>query len=163
MALVRLIAMSTVEFVILLLLWMLFVSQLSWQEFWIGFIAAALATLADTMVEAENFAPFQPRMRWVLLIFWEPWYVLKGSIVALRELARTLTGGQPVGRFQAFSYPSGGQDAVAGARRALFAAYVTISPDTIVVGIDRDHNTALLHQIGPTEVSELARELGARP
>jgi len=150
-------------FAFLLLLWMMFVGKWNWQEFGIGIAAALLGTLGDAIVKAEGFAPFRPRFQWVLLIFWEPWYVAKGSWIALRELARVLVGKQPEGRFESVPFAYGGDDATASARRALFAAFVTISPDAVVVGLDGDSQSALIHQLGPREISELARRLGAQP
>lgn len=150
-----------VTFSFLLLLWMIFVSKWSWQEFGIGIVAAFLGTLGDAIVKAEGFPPFRPRLRWLLLIFWEPWYVAKGSWIALRELARVLLGKQPEGRFDNVPFNYEGDDPVAIAKRALFAAFVTISPDAIVVGLDGERQSALIHELGPKEISELARRLGA--
>lgn len=160
---VRDIALSGVEFLFLLLLWMIFVSKASWQELAIGVVAAAAGAIGDAMVKREGLAPFRPQAGWVLLITWEPWYVLKGTVLVFRELARTLTGGQPKGRFQAAPYRYGGQNEAASARRAIMAAYTTISPDTIVVGLDGNKQIALLHQLGSHEVPELARRLGVKP
>lgn len=155
--------LSTLEFLILLLLWMMFVSKISWQEFGIGVLAAIAGAIGDAVVKAEGLALFKPKPRWVLLIFSEPWYVLKGTVLVFRELARVCTGRQPWGGFQSVPFRYGGSNEVASGRRALFAAYTTISPDTIVVGLDRDQHIALLHQLGSREVPELADRLGANP
>lgn len=155
-------ALSGVEFVFLLLLWMIFVGKLDVQEFSIGVAAALMGAVGDAIVKKESLAPFRPRLRWVALIAWEPWYVLKGTFVALRELARTLGGRQPRERFETLPYHCGGHNEVAAAKRALFAAYVTISPDSIVVGLDADRRIALIHQLGSPEVPEVARELGVQ-
>lgn len=161
--LVRGVLASASTFLFLLLLWMMFVSKWSWQEFGIGIIAALLGTLGDAIVKAEGFPPFQPRLEWLLLLFWEPWYVAEGSWIALRELARVLVGKQAEGRFDEVPFNYGGNDPVTIAKRALFAAFVTISPDAIVIGLDRESQTALIHELGPREISELAQRLGAEP
>jgi multisubunit Na+/H+ antiporter MnhE subunit len=153
--------LAFLEFLFLLLLWMIFVSELRWHELEIGIAAALLATIGNWVVTEEGLAAFRPRARWVLLGLWEPWYVVKGMVVVFRELWRTFTGVQPEGRFKAVAYQYGGADPMSTAKRALFAVYVTVSPDTIVVGLDRDQQIALLHQVGPEEISELARRLGA--
>lgn len=160
--LLRDLALSAVEFLFLVLLWAIFVSKVSSHEYAIGIAAALIATTADWVVKAENFAPFRPRTRWLVLLSWEPWYILKGAVIAFRQLARQLTGQQPDSQFRAVPYRFGGKTDVAAARRALFEAYLTISPDTIVVGIDRDRQIALLHQFGTQDVPELGYRLGAR-
>lgn len=160
--LVRDIAWSGVEFLFLLLIWAIFVGNPTWQEFAIGVLAALAGAVGDAIVKREGLAAFRPRAGWVLLIFWEPAYVLKGTVLVFRELARTLGGRQPRGQFQAVPFRFGGQGEAAAGRRALFAAYTTISPDTIVVGMDAKNQIALLHQVGSGEVSELARRLGVK-
>ncbi len=159
---VRDIALAGVEFLFLLLLWMIFVSKGSWQEFAIGVLAAAAGATGDAIVKREGLAPFRPQAGWVLLIVWEPWYVLKGTLLVFRELARTLAGGQPKGQFQAVPFRYGGQSETAAGRRAIMAAYTTISPDTIVVGLDKKSQIALLHQLGSCDIPELARRLGVQ-
>ena len=127
-----------------------------------GVAVAAAGAVGDVIVKKEGFAAFRPRLHWVALIVWEPWYVIKGTVLALRELARTLAGRQPHFQFRIIPYRYGGQNETAAGKRALFSAYVTISPDTIVVGLDQKRELALLHLLGSEELPEIARELGAR-
>jgi multisubunit Na+/H+ antiporter MnhE subunit len=160
--LLRDVALSAVEFLFLLLLWEVCVDKISWHEFAVGVVAALIGTAGDWLVKAEGFAPFRPHARWLALIFWEPWYVFKGSIAVSRELVRKLAGRPTDSRFRAVPYQFGGNTDVAAAKRALFAAYMTISPDTIVVGLDRGQQLALLHQLGTHDVPELGQRLGAK-
>jgi len=159
---VREAAFSAVEFCFLLLLWMMFVSKLSWQETAIGAAAALAGAVGDAIVKSQGLAIFRPRLRWLLLIFWEPWYAIKGTAVVFRELARNLIGKRPRAQFQAVPYQFGGDDEVSAGRRTLFAAYVTISPDTIVVGLDRKQQIALVHQLGSHDLPAIAQQLGAK-
>lgn len=128
-----------------------------------GVIAAAIGSFMDTIVKAQGLATFRPRTRWVLLIFLEPWYVLKGTAAVFREFGRSLFAAKVTGNFQAIPYWYGSDRDTASARRALFTAYVTISPDTIVVGLDGDGSIALLHRLGTQDIPELGRKLGAQP
>jgi multisubunit Na+/H+ antiporter MnhE subunit len=155
------ILLSVVEFGFLLLLWTIFVGKFTGQEFAIGVAAAAIAAIADAVVKTEGLAPFRPHARWVWLILWEPWYVLKGTAAVFRELARKLLGKRVAARFWAAPYRYGGNDDTAAARRALFIAYMTISPDTIVVGLDKEQQVALIHQLGTQDMPEIGRRLGA--
>jgi len=127
-----------------------------------GVAVAAAGAVGDVIVKKEGFAAFRPQFRCVALIVWEPWYVIKGTVLALRELARSLVGRQPHFQFRTVPYRYGSQNETAAGRRALFSAYVTISPDTIVVGLDPKREIALLHILGSEELPKIARELGAR-
>ncbi len=139
---------------------MIFTSNLSWQEFAIGVVAAAVGAVGDAIVKSEGLAKFRPRARWILLIFWEPWYVLKGTWLVFSELVRPLGGKRLRGKSHAVPFQYGGQDDASAARRAILAAYVTVSPDSIVVGLDPEKHLVLLHQLGTDEIPELARRLG---
>jgi len=48
-------------------------------------------------------------------------------------------------------------------RRVLVTVYSSISPNSIVIGIDREQNLLLYHQLARTPVSKLMRKLGAHP
>lgn len=157
------IAFSSIEFVFLLGLWMLFVSQLQPAEFVAGVAAALLGAIGDGVVKSKRLAKFGPRPAWLWLLSWEPWYVLTGTIVILRALARRLSGKRTEAEFRALRFRAGGDDAESAAQRALAITAISISPDTIVVGVDRKREFMLLHLIAPRPATKLARKLGAEP
>lgn len=157
------IAYSSIEFVFLLGLWMLFVSQLQGAELVAGAAAALLGAVADGVVKSKRLAKFRPRPSWVWLFSWEPWYVLTGSASILRALARRLMGKKSEAQFRVVPFRAGGKDSKSAARRALAITATSISPDTIVVGIDRERGFTLLHLIAPKPVPKIARKLGAEP
>ena len=49
------------------------------------------------------------------------------------------------------------------ARRVLATAYTTVSPNSIVIGIDYEQSRLLLHQVKRDEVSKMTKELGGQP
>jgi multisubunit Na+/H+ antiporter MnhE subunit len=153
---------SGIEFLFLLGLWMLFVSSTQLAEFAAGIGAAALGAVGDGLVKSKGFAKFRPRVKWLWLFAWEPWYVLRGSAAILWALARRLVGKRSQALFRVVPFRSGRDDSESAARRALAVAEVSISPDTIVVGIDLDREFMLLHLIAPAPTPKLARRLGAK-
>lgn len=159
----KVIAFSSIEFVFLLGLWMLFVSQLQRAEFVAGVAAALLGAIADGVVKSKRLAKFGPRPAWLWLFSWEPWYVLTGSAAILRALALRLMGKKSESLFRVVPFRAGGEDPESAARRALAITAISISPDTIVVGVDRKRKYMLLHLIAPKPVSRIARQLGAEP
>jgi multisubunit Na+/H+ antiporter MnhE subunit len=158
----REVSLSLVEFVWLLLLWMMFVSKANLHELWVGIGAAALGSVADAVVKAKNFAPFRPRARWVVLGLHTGSQIVIGTYQVAVAFVRSVAGRKPRASFRALSYEYGGNDEVSAAKRALFTAYVTLSPDSIVVGIDREQQIALIHYITREKPSTVARRLGAQ-
>lgn len=156
------ITFSSIEFVFLFGLWMLFVSQMKRAEFAAGVCAAALGAMADGIVKARRLAKFRPRPRWLALFLWEPWYVLSGSAAILRALARRVMGKKSEAQFRVVPFRAGGTDSKSEARRAIAITAASVSPDTIVVGIDGERGFLLLHQIAPGATPKITRRLGAK-
>ena len=153
---------SAVEFVLLLGLWMLFVSLLQMNEFVAGLAAALLGAIGDAVVKATDFARFRPRLRHVLLILVEPWYVARDTVIVFWELLRRIGGRPRRSRLKVIPFDGGRDDVDSNARRALATAYTTISPNSIVLGIDREQNLLLLHELAPSSTPWLLQQLGAR-
>ena len=159
---VRAILISSAEFFFLLGLWMIFVSMPKLDELLVGIGASLISAFADGVVKAKKFATFYPHLRLLALVFWEPWYALKGTGAVLRAFARRLQGKGSKSQFRAVPFSSGGQDPQSAARRALATILTTISPDTVVIGIDREKHLLLLHEISPAETPLITCRLGAK-
>jgi multisubunit Na+/H+ antiporter MnhE subunit len=149
------------EFLLLLVVWMLFVSQLQRAEFVAGVGAALLGAVGDGVVKAKRLAKFRPRARWLALFALEPWYVLSGSAAILWALARRVAGKKSEAQFRVVPFRGGGDDAESAARRALAITLTTVPPNFIVVGIDRQRNFMLVHQVSPTSTPLVTRQTGA--
>lgn len=154
---------SSVEFLFLLGLWMLFVSQTQRAELVAGIFAAAFGAVADGLVKSKRLARFRPRLKWLALFALEPWYVLTGSAAIMWALGRRLMGKKSEAQFRVVPFPAGGNDPESAARRALAITLTTVSPETIVVGIDRERGLMLLHLIAPASIPKIARRLGVQP
>lgn len=156
--------LSGVEWGFLVVLWMLFVSQWKKDEFLIGIAVAFVGAVADAIVKAEGLAKFSPKAEWVLLILWTPYYVAQGVWATLKAFCAEFFGRSPQSRFIAKPYkPAKSQDATSSAKRALATAYLTIPPNSIVVGIDGEHEQVLMHEIVPEPTSRMAQKLGVQP
>lgn len=149
------------EFAVLLGLWMLFVSLLQMNEFAAGIAAALIGLLGDAVVKATDFARFRPRVRHLLLILTEPWYVITGTASIFWALAKRIAGQKSDGELKVVPFDAGGDDVDSAARRALAVAYTTIPPNFIVVGIDRERNYMMVHQVSPTGTPWITKQLGA--
>ena len=157
----RAIVFSTIEFLFLLGLWMLFVSQMQRAELIAGICAAGLGALGDGIVKSKRLAKFRPKPQWLWLFSWEPWYVLDGSAAILWALVKRLLGKKSEAQFRVVPFRAGGDDSESAARRALAITMTTIPPNFIVVGIDTDKNFMLVHQVSPTGTPLITKKLGA--
>ena len=156
--------LSGVEWAFLVLLWMLFVSQWKKDELLIGIGAALIGAVADAIVKAEGFAKFSPKPEWLLLLLWMPYYVAKGSWACFKAFFGEILGRSPASTFAAKGYsPAKRQDATSAAKRALATTFLTIPPNSIVVGIDSEQEQVLTHEIEPEPVSLMAQKLGVQP
>jgi multisubunit Na+/H+ antiporter MnhE subunit len=153
---------SSLECGLLLVLWFLFVGKLTVYEFLAGACGAALGAVADGVVKSKESSYFRPPVKAFLLILWEPWYVVRGTVVLFQELARRLAGKPPRAGWLAVPFEPGGDDMRSSGRRALAAAYLTMSPDAVVIGIGRDQRMLLLHQMPLGSVPEIAWRLGEK-
>lgn len=144
-------------------LWMLFVWTSNPHEMVVG-AGCVLATVVFTL-----FAMLTARMKFELHLRdlaqgWRvPGYVLKGNWVIVRVLARDLLGIAPAGNlFRTCGFDTGKHDPVRVARTILAVVYSTASPNSIVIGIDQTQSRMLFHQLEPTEITQMARNLGAK-
>jgi multisubunit Na+/H+ antiporter MnhE subunit len=152
------------EWVVLSAFWFLFVGKLAFIEALVGISMAALVAAATEMVRGQNFARFHPRKRWLLGTWRVPIDVLRDCAIVTVVLWRRLLQSRDVqGSFRCLSLPAEGSNSRDSARRALAIAFVSLPPNTYVVGIDQEKNSMLLHELEPQrQVPELAKLLGAR-
>jgi len=79
-----------------------------------------------------------------------PWRILVDCFALFAALWGHLAKREPVrGAFRAFRFTSTGDDARAAAKRALITAAITSTPNTYVVGLDRQRQLILVHQLVP--------------
>ncbi len=153
---------SAIEFLLLYGVWLLFVSQLKIGELLAGIPAALLGAVGDAVLKAEGYAKFKPRLSWIPLIFAEVWYTIDGTWAILLALGKRIAGKESEAEFKVITMPAAGKGAEAWARRTLMIAYMTIPPNFIIVGIDAKTDKVLVHQVSPTGVPWIAKQLGAR-
>ncbi len=153
---------GAMAFAVLLGLWMLFVSLLQMNELVAGFAAAAIGSAANAVVKKTDFVHFHPQLKHLLLIFTEPWYVLTGTAAVFWALARRIAGKKSEAELKVVPFDAGGEDRASATRRALAVAYTTISPNSIVVGIDHKGRYMMVHQISPSGTPWITQQLGAQ-
>jgi multisubunit Na+/H+ antiporter MnhE subunit len=151
------------QWIVLFVLWLWFVDSTAPHELLAGAIAAALGAVGSELARTEARPRFGPHVRWLLQAWRVPGYVLLGCWVLLMKLGRrTFAGDRTAGLFELVPFDAGGDDPPAVARRALAIIFTTLPPNFLIVGIDRQRNLMLFHQVKKDPVPEVTRLLGAK-
>jgi multisubunit Na+/H+ antiporter MnhE subunit len=130
----------------LVVLWLAFVDTLATGEVVLGLVAAAVAATAAEVVRDQDLVRFRLKVAWLRGLYRLPGQVLVDSRVLAVTLWRRLTGRPVHGGFRALPFPAERDDARSAARRALVTGFVSLTPNTYVVGIEED-GVMLVHQL----------------
>ncbi|MBO0701302.1 MAG: Na+/H+ antiporter subunit E [Candidatus Dormibacteraeota bacterium] len=133
---------------VMLGLWLLLLSTTAIPEVLAGLVAAAIATTAGLAAVRTTGSRFRPRAAWLWELRRLPWLVLSDSALAARVLVRAIGRRRSQSRFIAVGpLPIAGSEPRTAARRALYTVACTLPPGTIVVGLDEESRSVLLHQL----------------
>jgi multisubunit Na+/H+ antiporter MnhE subunit len=139
----------------LFLVWILLVLTQATPEVVAGMAVAAIGATAAEVVRRSGFVTVSPRG----LLPRHPWRLARTVVsdcwlltVALWRQLRQRE--ENVGVFRGIAFDAGSDDDPrAAARRAAYTALISLTPNTYVIGIDREHNNMLVHELvaGPRE------------
>jgi multisubunit Na+/H+ antiporter MnhE subunit len=130
-------------------LWLLYVDTLAPSELLVGAVAAAIAATTMAVLKRQGLLPFRPRARWFLRARHLPSRLVTDFLQLMLALLYVLLRRPVRSRFRAIAFPVGGDSARASARRAIAAAGGSFTPNTYVVGFDREDRSILLHELMP--------------
>jgi multisubunit Na+/H+ antiporter MnhE subunit len=137
-------------YVPLVLLWLAFVDSFAAAEVVVGLVAAAVAATAAELVRSQDLVRFRLDLRWLRDVRRLPWQVLGDCWLLAVALWRHCTGHPVRGVFRVVPFPGEADDARSAGRRALVTALVSMSPNTMVVGVEGGEGELLVHQLVPT-------------
>ena len=133
---------------VLLGLWLLLLSTTAIPEVMAGVVAAALALAAGIAAVHTMRSRFRLRRAWLWELRRLPWLVLTDAALATRVLVRSLARRPSESRYVALGpLPIAGLEPPVPTRRALYTVACSLPPGTIVVMLDEETRTALLHQL----------------
>jgi len=142
-------------------LWLLFVNTTKPHELWMAAGASVFAATAAEFVRSESFAPFRPRVKWIMEAWREPWYIIEGCSSIFWALLKHFFKPEP-SVLRELPFDPGGTDPASCARRALAVTYTTIPPNFVVLDIDERKKVMLVHQVSASGTPAVARNLGAK-
>ncbi len=144
--------------------WIIFVGTFSLHELLIGVLGALLATAGLSIINCHYPARFHARLTELLSLWRLPGYLISDTWKVLAVRAKDLRGVQTAtSLFRVVPFRAGEkEDPRASARRALAVIYTTITPNTVVLGVNTNHQNLLLHQLVRGPISRMTKDLGAR-
>jgi len=148
---VRSIGVWLAWWVFLFAVWMALVATDAIAEILAGIAVAAIAATGAEVVRRSRVVQLHP---WGLLPR-KPWRlpltVVKECWLLIPLLWRQLRDPQAnLGAFRGIDFDAGpDDDPRAAARRAAYTALISLAPNTYVVGIDREKNNMLVHELIP--------------
>ena len=137
-----------VWWVLLMSLWVMLDDSLATDELLAGAGAAAIGALVAELASYQAAIRFRMRARWLVPALRLPGQVARDTVIVYAALWRRLIRGeQPDSAF--VTEPVGfGDDSPAGiTRRVLLIGARSIAPNAFALGIDRDTDTMVLHQL----------------
>lgn len=150
-----------IEWFIALALWLCFTFSLSAAEFLIGAACATLTVIAfELVLRAQPFC-FRPTPAMLGQIVKLPGLILNGLAALLIVLWNRMRGAPGESLFRLVPFRATGSTPKEAAQRALVTSFSTTPPNSIVVGIDRNRQQILLHQVKKTAPPEVIRNLEA--
>ena len=146
-------------------LWMVFVGTFSAHELMVGIAATLLAVIGMCVIDVQYPARFSPSMAELLSIWRLPWEVVSGTWTVLKLAAADLVGAEKAeSLFLVVPFEAGAKEGPRSvARRVLAVTYTTMTPETIVLGININSKQMLYHAIKRGPLPEMTPSLGARP
>ena len=131
-------------FVGLFALWLLFVGTVQDVELVAGLFAAAIGAGAVEVVRAQRLLGFRVERRW-LRLGWKPLVrVVPEFLLLMAALVRRSRG-----TFRELDFPVGGERAIDAGRRAFAVGAGSIAPNRLVVDVDPEAGSALVHDLVP--------------
>ena len=140
--------------------WILLVGGTRRDEMVVGacvlLFSAAFASLIWRMETIDVDFPLKD----VFLGWRTPWYILIGIYNILCILVRDLLGRRAQSLYLVSGFKTAKSDPRLVARRVLATFYTTLTPDSIVIGIDFQQSRMLVHQLERSGIPRMTQLLG---
>lgn len=148
----------------ILVLWPVFTGSVARDELLVG-VVVLLLTLAFLRL-LEHCMPVRVRfrLREIVQVWRLPGEMLRDVAQLTGLLMRSLVHGEvPRSRYRLLRWGGDVSSAEARGREVLLVTYLSATPNSIVLGVDRDESLVVLHETVPAAASGTARALGAQP
>jgi multisubunit Na+/H+ antiporter MnhE subunit len=140
--------MLAVWWLVLFALWLALVDTTQLPELILGAAAAGIAALSTLVVGAVRPRAARVDPAWIRAAARAAVALFADTGLVLAALWHRLVGTRRIrGEFRSAPFRAGGEGRRDVARRALAEALGSVGPNTIVIGIDRERDTVVFHQL----------------
>jgi multisubunit Na+/H+ antiporter MnhE subunit len=141
-----------VWWVLLMSLWVIVDDSIALDELLAGAGAAALAAFLAELVTHQAGTRFRMRVEWLVPALRLPGQVVRDTGIVFAALWRRLAHGeQPPSGFRELPVRYGDTSDEGVTRRVLLVGGRSVAPNTFVLGIDRERNVMVVHQLVANE------------
>lgn len=134
--------------VLLMSLWVILDNSLASDELLAGAGAAALGACLAEVASYQAATRFRMRIEWLVPALSLPAQVVRDTVIVFAALWRRLARGEePASGFRELPVRYGSDTAEGKTRRALYVGGQSVAPNTFALGIDRDRDVMIVHQL----------------
>lgn len=134
--------------VLLMAFWVVLDNSIASDELLAGAGAAALGAGLAEMASYQAATRFRMRIEWLVPALSLPGQVAGDTVIVFAALWRRLARGQePASGFRELPVRYGDDTAEGKTRRALYVGGQSVAPNTFALGIDRDRDVMIVHQL----------------
>ena len=147
--------------VLSMLLWLLFTSTVAPSDAGLGMCASLIAAGVGVAAQSSGAFGFRLAWRWVRRAWRLPVRIATETAVVFAALLRHATGRKGVrGTWAAIPFRAGGDDPASVGRRAMATLLASVTPNSLVVGIDAEEGQLLVHQLvsDPQSVEQMVSD-----
>lgn len=144
--------------------WIIFVGTFALHELLLGAIGAALATTGLAIIDFYYPVRFSPSLRELLSLWRIPGSLVAGTWKVTAIAANDVLGIRRANSlFSVVRFDAGEKtDPHATARRVLAVVSMTVTPPTIVLGVNTSDQKLLFHELRRSPLPETLKALGVR-
>lgn len=141
------------------ILWLVLTDNTGWRELTIGAAAAAVATyFAFKFASRKPIASF--RLPHGISVIWVlPWVLAHDTAILLFAVAQRLIRRKLRSGIAGIPFGAVANRPTSRSKRALATTLMTITPNTLVLGVLREREILFFHRLVPQPASALARQL----
>jgi hypothetical protein len=144
--------------------WILLVAGTRLHEMMVGAASVAAAGIFLDFVQRSSTLRIKIQPRDLLTGWRVPGYIAVDTWIVLKVLLEDLFSIRRASSlYRVSGFKTSNHDPVLVGRRVLATVYTSVSPNSIVIGIDCEQSRMLVHQVQRSALSAMDKELGARP
>lgn len=143
--------------------WLVLSDSTGWREMLVGAASAAVALVAVAAFLRETGVRFTIRWSFLKEAIQVPRQLVADTGLLLLVVLRRMSGARSRSGIMAVAFRRGADSPPSRARRAFATTLLTVTPNTLVLGISEKDGVFLFHTVVPRPLPPFLIRLGAQP